>query len=605
MCFQVKKMKAYWLLMLLVSAAFILTACHNEDPDSTDSIEIVGSWYEEDTNEEVVYYENGLFYDTYCTIESSAYTEGHYYMKGNSLSETFSFLGDSHTFNFEITNYSDYSFTISSEMNGSHKYHKIVETIDVPIGGQVSCSRLTDANSIKLLDERLVSINGQTISSLKRKGTTYIKLTTSNGDCYIKVRCGVEEHFYDYWYDYTHLFGASEREMKDKLGQDPLMRDNVAVYSNMNGVSPFVSSVLLFIENNAINEIHVNLRDDISETDVIHYLGEKYFPGSLSGDTYFYQDRTNTEGEDGYVVVAYERNEKKIVYFERKDYWPNMEIFLGKTKEYVKANNKDNLINDEDYGYIEYEVRNKDVNIDLIDYFFNGVGGECDYIGIRFVESVSSETVFTGLDNNYVLVQSGLQEKSTYFIYRNMEMTVELCYYPDSKLLIYSDLTLETLMWPDYSKAMGLSHAKILSTYCPKPYENTAESIIYLPYNPFASLVMFFFDSNTDAVNYIGVSLTDTAEESMVVENLNSIYTIFEKGTQKDQSQYAWINASNLQEATVGIIYNSEKKIVSYQTISSSSAKKNFPMVKSYFFPTPPIERHNKIPLRPRNIWFR
>ena len=70
----------------------------------------------------------------------------------------------------------------------------------------------------------------------------------------------------------------------------------------------------------------------------------------------------------------------------------------------------------------------------------------------------------------------------------------------------------------------------------------------------------------------ISLILNDAVETKTVTDYLGSIYTVYEKGTASDGSQYAWTNGPSMAESTFGIVYFPNDKHVLYQSLGSSNS---------------------------------
>lgn len=558
------------LQLLFCACTICLISCGDEDVETKnaitkDSFNLVGIWYDESVDEEVVYYDDGIYFDTFCTYEYSGCTEGHYSLIGDKLTETYSYLGDSRRVDFTVSDYSEYSFTIYSDKYGKHTYKKVVSTISLSVGDMVEIPMALN-KTFDILDSRLLKVEGGNIVSLNQKGKTYIRINEGEDYYYIKVLCDVDDYFYDYWYDYTKLLGSTESEMKRKIGANPVITENkdgfmVAIYSNMNDLSAYVSSVNLFFDNNKIAEIQVKLHDDVSEKDIQDYLSKKFFAVSLQGNQYFYHSKNNVSYKDEIAIIVFDRDRKMLIIYENKDNMTDLSYQLKMSKADIKKENKNNLLNGEDYERLIYEVNDNSSNISDIYYFFESSERLCTAIGVKYVESASQEGIFTTLENNYEWVRMDFDSGEGYYIFRNRDKTIEINYYPDDNTLIYYDLTSDILPWPDYSKTIGMKSSQILSEYCPNPYDKSNEEITYIPFNYFVGAVMFYLDEN-GYVYRVGVKLNDSLLLSDVLDYYNSIYTVFEGGTDEEQQKYAWINASARENATVGIIYYADSGVV-------------------------------------------
>ena len=125
-------------------------------------------------------------------------------------------------------------------------------------------------------------------------------------------------------------------------------------------------------------------------------------------------------------------------------------------------------------------------------------------------------------------------------------------------------------LWPDFSRGLGKTHNQILSMYGSYPYENTNEDIIYVFDNSAADFVIFTFDKTTNLTTAASVRVNDNIKTSAVVNFLDSKFIKFPNGTPADGSQYAWLNASTVSAASVGIVYYPSDKLVTYVNLADN-----------------------------------
>jgi len=165
-------------------------------PDVYDYFE--GTWYEESENEEIRFTKSGTMYDKYCNINRSGETEGRYEVdiENKRLTYTYEFMGQMQFADWKISDMTDISFTISTDMVGAHKLEKVVETFTLNVGESCSINYFDENPGYNLIsmetNSRIVSIDEgtQEITASGEKGTAYIKLNTDNGTAWAKVIVG-------------------------------------------------------------------------------------------------------------------------------------------------------------------------------------------------------------------------------------------------------------------------------------------------------------------------------------------------------------------------------------------------------------------------------
>ena len=128
-------------ILFLMLATFALASCnddcdHNYDPNPIIDPDIVGSWYEEEENEEMRFSSSGTFYDKYCNAKRAFETEGRYELSsdGRKLTYNYNFMGQTQFADWTVSNREELSFTITSTTVASHVLEKIVETYNLTVG---------------------------------------------------------------------------------------------------------------------------------------------------------------------------------------------------------------------------------------------------------------------------------------------------------------------------------------------------------------------------------------------------------------------------------------------------------------------------------------
>ena len=209
------------LLTALVFGSTLFQSCRDDEKDvvtESSAFRIDGLWVSKEGDEEIKYVGN-RFYSTFTAISMSGTQEGTYNLTGDSktgykLMWDYSFLDMRVTTDFNITRYTDNSFSTSSDIAGATDYLKIKENIKLEAGGNKVFSKNAD---IKIIDTTLIYVEGNKIISSGKKGKTYIRV--NDEDPYmIKVNVGTEEGFYDLWYEYANLLGQSIQTVRKELG---------------------------------------------------------------------------------------------------------------------------------------------------------------------------------------------------------------------------------------------------------------------------------------------------------------------------------------------------------------------------------------------------
>lgn len=92
----------------------------------------------------------------------------------------------------------------------------------------------------------------------------------------------------------------------------------------------------------------------------------------------------------------------------------------------------------------------------------------------------------------------------------------------------------------------------------------SGNSIYYFDYNLYVQALVFGMDQSTNTVKTISIMFQNLNDDfsKRLVDYLTNRFTVFEKGT--DQHTKAFINASTLEDATIGITWNIDDSLLTY-----------------------------------------
>lgn len=95
---------------------------------------------------------------------------------------------------------------------------------------------------------------------------------------------------------------------------------------------------------------------------------------------------------------------------------------------------------------------------------------------------------------------------------------------------------------------------------------------------------VFSLYEDIDVCQVVSLLLKDKINNQQIIDELNSTYFVFEKGTEEDGSFYAWINTPDLATSTVGITYDPVNKVITYLLLEPSAGvpEKQISNVKKY-----------------------
>lgn len=118
------------------------------------------------------------------------------------------------------------------------------------------------------------------------------------------------------------------------------------------------------------------------------------------------------------------------------------------------------------------------------------------------------------------------------------------------------------IMDRNFETFIGLSRSEIDSTFGTGYV--SGNSIYYFDYNTYVQTLVFGLDESTNTVKTISIMfqyLNDDFRKRMV-DYLANRFTVFEKGT--DQHTKAFINATTLEDASIGITWNVDNSLLTY-----------------------------------------
>lgn len=334
-------MKKLFMLIAMAMPLFF-TACSDDDdtPNEENSwSEITGSWYNEDANEEIRFYESGTFYSRFCNVQRSNETEGRweYDQKNHKLTWTYN---QTITNNWNVKDVSATTLTISNTESGTFKYERVVDTYTLKYGETTNIQLSTDYSSYSVYsysskNTRLASVSEDgTITAAGEKGTTYVKLTTNKGDIWVRVIVG--DDCLDLWYDYQSLMGADLNTLKQVLGT-PDESTDYSYSFNVYVTSDVVQTVKVFMDErtNKVSEIGIALKQAVPAASISSYLSSHYYAYSDMGSAFY---ATCPLPEKSAAIVWYDSTNKLVYFLSPLVYaWPDYTDTFGLTTNEIVA----------------------------------------------------------------------------------------------------------------------------------------------------------------------------------------------------------------------------------------------------------------------------
>ncbi len=316
-------------MMMLIAIAF--SSCKKDPDPDPNPISLVGTWFTEEQNEELRFSAGSTFYGRYCFEERAWEGEGIYEIdsKNKRLTMTYYFMGQNQYLDWKLTNYNDYSITLSSESMGLHQYYKVVDTFnfDAPtsaavweqskLDGRYTVDILSSKNipstgiiSFKSLNENIASVSSDgTITANGEKGTTYIKVQTSTDTFYVKVVVGVDR--LDFWIDYSVLLGKDVTQVRSYLGTPSQTDEDCYAYELTQ--HDILQYVLVFFDEytHKVDEIDLHCLDYIPSADILSYVKDKYYYYDDTGYQKWYM--TSPSIKSSRAVVVYFQADNIVV----------------------------------------------------------------------------------------------------------------------------------------------------------------------------------------------------------------------------------------------------------------------------------------------------
>ncbi len=333
-----------FLFALATSVAFV--ACNDECDHTIDPIiqthSVIGSWYEEEANEEIRYSPSGTFYDKYTTKERSGETEGRYeYDSMNSrMTHRYTFMGQSKTDDWKVRELTDYELVLYSSTTGEHRYKKVIETIEfkeyetVDTVAYLNIESAYPDLSIRAYsssNERIATVSAEgKITAKGEKGTAYIKILTTIGNVWAKVIVG--DDCLDLWFDYVSIIDADYNEVKEILGPPNLQgNDGYSFGYKIGTTHDLIDEVDVFLNERTglVDQIHLIFKSSVPTYLVDNYLKSHYYISSELADYFVWPDFYST----GYstltskAAVGYDKEFNVVVFFSMEG------LLLGEEKD--------------------------------------------------------------------------------------------------------------------------------------------------------------------------------------------------------------------------------------------------------------------------------
>lgn len=571
-------MKKFFILLL---TAFAIASCNDDCdhqlPPTTPEVDwIIGTWYEEEENEEVRYSISGTFYDKYCNVRRSSETEGRYEINYETerLTYTYNFMGQTQFADWTITNHDEFSFTIKSETVAAHRLEKVVEIYSMSAGNTQQIAFAQDrpdciVQSYSSKNDRIASVSESgLITANGEKGTTYIKMVTDKGSVWAKVVVGDE--CLDLWYDYISLIGKSFAQVKNVLG-DPHQNDGNQGYFYAMEYHDVIKQVSFWLNprTRSLETLNLILKEGVPSEVVLSYMESKYFKFKEIGKAI--QFLNTSSRESSIAMIEYNQESRTIIINDINAYynlWPDFTAFLGTDKAGIR-NAAEGL-------KMEYSFSSNSYSPYGSDYYTDDYGDYINMYGFVFnkTEEMFEYWAYMAEGTDYVLIASAIGETYIYnqeetkqglLVWYNEDKTIRVKLDVANSAVIYTDLTLEGLpKWPDYTSAFGMSLDEIVGAYG-ELYLGVLP--MYFIGNNYVASVYFIIDDTTGKTTAYQLSLNKGFSIEDVDEYLSSLYVRYKVNDAK--TMYAYQDGETRESSKLQVVFNSENGTITYYDLET------------------------------------
>lgn len=562
---------------------FVLSSCnddcdHETVPTSPPEEWIVGTWYEEEVNEETRYSESGTFYDKYCNVSRSGETEGRYeinYETGR-LTNTYNFMGQTQFHDWTIINHNELSFTIKSETVAAHVLEKVVETYSMNVGNTQQITFAQDRSdytvqSYTSKNERIASVSESgLITTNGEKGTTYIKIATTNGNAWVKVVVGDE--CLDLWYDYISLIGQNYAQVKTILG-NPHQNDGDQGYFYAMELHDVIQQVSLWLNprTRTVETFNMILKEGVPSEVVLTYMESRYYKFREIGKSI--QFLNNSTRDNSIAIIEYNQTTGTIIINDLNAYynlWPDFTGIFGADQTGVKKAAEDLKMtfsfDDKSYSPYgsDYYTDEYGNYMSIYGFVFNKYGQMFEYWAYMFGD-IDKQTIAYSIGEKYNYNQD--ETIQGLLVWYNDDKTVRVKLDVANNAVIYTDMTLEGLpKWPDYTSAFGMTIDELIATYGELLYEILP---MYYIVNEYVEYVYFNVDDNTGKTTAYLLNLNAGFNAQEIHEHLSSEYTHF--GTNEKNGMYAYCDGPTRDESKLQIVFNYANGTITYYDLTQFS----------------------------------
>ena len=573
--------------------ALAIVACKDEcnhviNPDPVLTPDVVGTWYEEEVNEETRFSESGTYYDKYCNTTRAYETEGRYEVSadGRKLTCTYNFMGQTQFQDWTITNLDELALTITASNAGTHILEKVVEAYNLNVGQTQQIEFSSNYPSYRVQsytaqNERIASVTADgLITANGEKGTTYIKIATDNGNAWVKVVVGDE--YLDLWYDYVSLIGMNYTQLRATLG-NPHQNDGDQGFFYATEYHDVLKQVSVWLNprTRTVEVINLIVRDGVPHETVLSYLEARYYKNSQIGKVTRFTNFSTVESSQ--AIIEYDPDVRTVVIVDaesQNNLWPDFTSVFGADAAAIRqaadAQQMTFSFNDKSYSPYgsDYYTDEYGEYVNIFGFVFNESGQMFEYWAY-LKDGLDLVAVASIIGENYVYEES--ESGGGRIVWYNAEKTLRVELNAAYNCIIYRDLTLQGLpdqKWPDYTSAFGMTLEQIVSTYGDLYYGVLP---MYYLSNDYVEYVYFNVDDNSGKTTAYMLKLNEGYSVDEIREYLSSIYTFYKAND--TNTMFAYCDGPTRDESKLQVVFNTENGTITYYDIaafsqSSSSAPK-------------------------------
>lgn len=582
-------------ILILMLTAIAIASC-NDDCDhgfidgQINSDILVGSWYEEATNEEDIYSPSSHFYGKYCNQFQQGEGQGTYILdpERNRMKWSYQINGMHRTTDWKLRDVTKYQFIQYSDI-GICTYGKIVETYEMN-GGEtqkIAFNEL-DVQGYESINENIATVSSDgIITATGEKGTAYIKIKTAEANVYAKVIVGANVP--DLWIDYSSLLGRDYDGMKELLGPPSINSKeningeevdnysyNTPIHNILKGVSVAISST-----THKVVQIALNIYDGVPQNIIMSYLKNHYYMLESNYEENFYYYTTSNSLENSRAVYVYD-GEKKLVGIFTKD---GIGINLGNYEKGLGMSETELVdtfgeYNNNTGNQIIYNPNNSSIN--QVAFSLDSLG-HVDLINIQLSSSVQSDAVMDYFQKHYDYFGGTNDFMGPFLQWLSKDSfesnTLLIGYRPNFGVITYSHLDNSNwgkfIVLNSYAKGVGMTKQQVVETFG-YPFTETTEedgerdALVYVPKGDIVEMVAIYIVKGTGIVNQIVIQLVeenDVFDDGLIEKFFDRRYYYSEKKQTQQGLLLRWINAEKLEDATLRASYYPDYNIVVYGSL--------------------------------------